>query len=160
MEIKVLGIEETLQRLRSLTDMRAVNAMLLSAALYLKSKVAQYPPRKRLKRRAVYGQTFQSVRQRKWFFAALSNGDIEVPYRRGLSPGSESLGRKWTVYSLSPFTVVVGNNVSYARYVQDQEMQSRYMREVGWQTVQQVVEAEHERITEWLQQEFERKFGR
>jgi len=59
---------------------------------------------------------FVSDKQRRWFFAALRKGEVQVPYRRtGL------LGKSWTTevnISENELTGIVGNNTAYAGWVQ------------------------------------------
>lgn len=115
----------------------AMRAAISAGALHVKGKIASYPPRR-------YGtQPFKSPRQAMGFFKRLHAGAIEVPYRRGQSPGSETLGRKWTIRDRDDgLTAVVGNNASYGPYVQDRDEQSLYHQKSGWVTVQDVREDE------------------
>lgn len=93
-------------------QLKALEQAVGETALYLRGKVSEYPRTRRRK------MVFRSARQRRAFFAMLRSGDIEVPYRRGMSPGSETLGRRWAVErSNSGLTATVGNNVKYAQYV-------------------------------------------
>jgi hypothetical protein len=92
MTVEIKGLEELMKKVKTLEDLEGVKAGLRAGALYLKGKVAKYPPR----RHGVRMQ-FTSDRQRRGFFAKLRSGEIEVPYRRGQSPGSQALGRKWTI---------------------------------------------------------------
>ena len=110
-------------------------------ALHLKGKIATYPPER-------HGPMIWSedpekrARQRRGFFAKLNAGEIEVPYRRGSSPGSETLGRKWTIEEVGPFEAKIGNAASYGPFVQDPEKQSRYHQMTGWPTTQDVIDKE------------------
>lgn len=107
-----------------------VQAALLAGGLRFKGIVATYPPANRRP------QGFISDRQRRGFFALLRSGAIEVPYRRGLSPNSEGLGRRWTAQMQGNNTVIVGNNASYAPLVQGNS-RTQYHRVTGWKTLQQ-----------------------
>lgn len=112
----------------------------MAGALTALSFIKPYPEANRPSRSSVYGQTWKSAKQRRYFFFALRKGIIQVPYRRGLSPGSERLGRSWTAKPVDDTSVAIGTNVSYARMVKDGEQQTRYMKAVGWTTIQQDVE--------------------
>lgn len=74
--------------------------------------------------------------QRRGFFARLRSGAIQVPYRRGQSPGSQALGRRWAVSRNGNMSVTVGNNATYAALVQGGS-QTGYHRVTGWKTAQQ-----------------------
>lgn len=112
----------------------------MAGALAALSQIKPYPEKNRPSRSSVYGQTWKSVKQRRYFFFALRKGIIQVPYRRGLSPGSQRLGRSWTAKQVDDTSVAIGTNVSYARMVKDEGQQTRYMKAVGWTTIQQDIE--------------------
>jgi len=115
---------------------RALVDGLAAAALHVKGKIAVYPAQKRLTRKAVYGKTFVSAAQRRYVMAALKRGDW--PYQRGVSDGSETLGRRWTTAARNGGLVqVVGNNASYADRVQG-DNQSLYHKAVGWKRVDEI----------------------
>lgn len=112
----------------------------MAGALTALSYIKPYPEKNRPSRSSVYGQTWQSAKQRRYFFFALRKGVIQVPYRRGLSPGSQRLGRSWTAKHVDDTSVAIGTNVTYARMVKDEQQQTRYMKAVGWTTIQQDIE--------------------
>lgn len=88
-----------------------------------------YPPTKRVTRKAAYGRTFFSDRQRKWFFAALRSGELHLPYARTgeLGAGWEKIGDKWRR--------VIRNKVAYAKHVVSDDRQSRMSKKIGWRTI-------------------------
>src|SRR5690349_4593724 len=87
---------------------------LKAGALYLKGKWAVYPP---VRRRKV-DTSLWTPKQRRGFFAKLNAGEIEVPYRRGSSPGSQRLAQRFAVsMDGSGRSVTVGNNSTYSRVV-------------------------------------------
>lgn len=147
--IKIEGLNKVIGKLNSLEKLEAAKAGIKSAALYVKGKVAKYPPRKRVTIAQAGG--WASDRQKRWFFAALKAGDIEVPYRRGMSPSSEALGRKWTIQTRNAgLTAVIGNNTSYGPFVMDEDKQSTMHRIIGWKTTQKVAEEESDKVNELL----------
>jgi hypothetical protein len=97
---------------------------LKAGALYLKGVASEYPPVRRLK----VDTTKWTIKQRRWFFAALKKGEIEVPYPRGTSRRSERLGARWAVdeSKVAQGVAVVGNNASYAQRVYGRQEQSWY----------------------------------
>jgi len=62
-------------------------------------------------------------------------------YRRGLDPRSENLGGSWTVAEVGDSDSIIGTRVSYAPYVKDQGRQTAVMKNIGWATIQDDVEA-------------------
>lgn len=107
-------------------------AMVLACALYFISKQNVYP------RESHRPQPFVSDKQRRGFFAKLSAGEIEVPYRRGSSPNSETASKRWSVEARDGgLTQVAGNNASYAPLLYSAEKQTAYHKQTGWKTVEE-----------------------
>lgn len=116
-------------------QLKALQQAVGESSLYIRGKVSEYPRVRRQK------MVFRSARQRRAFFAMLRSGEIEVPYRRGMSPGSETLGRRWAVESSNDgLTATVGNNVKYADYVVG-ERQASYHKN-NWVKTSDVVQRE------------------
>lgn len=132
--IRLEGAEELIKKLQSLEDMKRVKSAIHQAAVFLHGKLKEYPkashrPNPMLK---------LNDKMRRGFFYHLKKGDIEVPYRRGQSPGSEKLGQSWTVRRENMgFRAIIGTNVSYAQLVQDSAKQTSYHRGTGWITTKQ-----------------------
>ena len=120
----------------------------------VRDDVRRYPPPSR------GPMKWKSAKQRRWFFAALRRGEIEVPYRRGQSPGSERLGASWTKpvarkVGAGLIQAIVGTNVSYARYVQDSGFQAA-IHKGNWQTVQDVARRQAQPIKRFIEQSLAR----
>lgn len=147
MKVELKG-EEDLERIfKKLGNLQPVKVGIKAAGEHVEGKVKQYPPRNRPSRKSVYGQSFVSDRQRKAFFAGLRDGSIEVPYRRGQSPGSQGHAKRWnTRLRNHGLTAIVGNNSSYGPLLQDADQQSRYMKAVGWKTTERVMEEERKMV--------------
>lgn len=135
--LKIEGIEELLKKLDNIAAMRRVKASVKQAGVFLKGKVAEYPavsrrPNPRIK---------LDPKVRRGYFYHLKHGDIEVPYRRGSSPGSQKLGQSWNVRTRnSGWSAIIGTGVSYARLVQDSAKQASYHRQTGWITTKQAAQ--------------------
>ncbi len=143
MSVTVIGDAEQqlkiLSDLAELGDPRLVTTALLVGGNKLKSIVSEYPP---VNRRP---QPFKSVKQRKYFFWALKQGIIQVPYVRGHSPGSEDMKHRWIVRQTGE-GVEVANNTSYVHLVHDAKEQAAYHREGGWQTDEDVMKNHGEAV--------------
>lgn len=118
----------------------AAKAGLASMSRFLLGKVRRYSDTNfpRPLRSQVYGQAFQSDKQRRYFFAALRDGRITVPYKR-----TRNLRNLWgQATEDGGWTQIIGNSASYAPYVVGIQSQSKYMQALGWKSTADVVEAE------------------
>ena len=101
-------------------------------------KLRDYPPQTHAK------QPFSSDASRRYFFAALKAGAIEVPYRR-----SNALGSDWTQQPTGDgITLVSGQD--YSDLVLTKGLQSKY-HQGNWPTTDTVAEqseSEAERVAE------------
>jgi len=155
--IEIEGLDELVRKLDDLAKLTKVHAGMEAAALYLKGKIARYPARKNVSIADAGG--WASDKQRRWFFWALNAGKIEVPYKRGSSPGSEDMANKWTTkYDKGKFEAVVGNNASYARFVMG-DKQTKMMKLRDWRTVETVASAETKRVQEYVIDAVRRALG-
>ncbi|MDD2765847.1 MAG: hypothetical protein PHE83_17940 [Opitutaceae bacterium] len=114
----------------------AVKAVVKAVAIEVKDKVAKAPP-------APTGRRMPGLTQKQRFFLmkAIGSGLIQVPWRRAMSPRSESLSKSWAVAEEKEgLRQVIGNDTSYGPYVQDREKQNLFHTITGWVTVQDVQE--------------------
>lgn len=143
--IQIEGLDRVIGKLENLQQLNTVKAGIKAAAIHVKGKIAEYPPRKHIPMR------WKSERQRRWFFAALRSGAIDVPYKRGSSPGSEGLGRRWTVKERDDgLSAVVGNNVSYGPFVQREDSQYWMHKASGWKTTARVANEERSVVVDFV----------
>jgi hypothetical protein len=148
MTITIKGIEHLTAKLTALSGMGEVKSAIQKAGYHVKGKIATYPSGGQHR-----PQPFTSAKQRRGFFYHLKKGDIQVPYRRGMSPGSKAMGRKWTVKATDGgLTATVGNNVDYGPLVQGPNSQTRYHQKTGWKTTTQVMDDERDTVQKYVQE--------
>jgi hypothetical protein len=159
--ISLQGYEALVRKLTTLAQLKSMAAAVNAAAVHVKRKIATYPARVLgMPNPNLYGNSAKAAKMRRGFFARLREGKIDVPYRRGASPGSKTLGKKWNISTANAgLTATVGNNVSYGPLVQSDAKQTAYHAAVGWKTVEEVAEDERETVTDLLAQELERIVG-
>lgn len=80
---------------------------------------ARYPPASHAR------QPFKSAKQRAFVMAAIKRGDIVIPYRRGIDPRSETLGRKWQIEPETDGATLI-NTASYSDLVHTKGKQAKY----------------------------------
>ena len=75
---------------------------------------------------------------------------------------SEQLQQKWTTrFEQGGLVGIVGNNASYARYVQGpDEVQNRAMPDIGWKSVDTVADEEKEVVERFVQNQVDKALGR
>jgi hypothetical protein len=129
MTIQVEGLTTLLPKLQSL-PLELKEEVIKAATDYsLEVLKEEEPPSKYVTRKAAYGQTFQSDKQRRWFFAALGDGRISVPYHR-----TGQLAKSWKV-SRSENGAIFTNTSPGASFVMGSPGQSRHEKMVGWSTI-------------------------
>lgn len=147
--IDISGLEPVQKALTALPD-AAQDAAIDAASKYLIDALqTEQPSPNYVTRKAAYGQTFFSTRQRKWFFAALEEGEIAVPYRR-----TQKLRRGWKQIDQGR-TSIIANETEGAGWVVG-ENQSRHEARVGWKKASQVVQERLPRMIEKAQAAIEK----
>jgi hypothetical protein len=148
-EIEVLGLGEVIRKLNGLDDPARFIRPMTEATAHIQNKIAKYPPSP-----AGRKQGFKTEKQRRYFFWALREGIIKLPYKR-----TGTLGRKWTS-RVSPKgrRGTVGNNTPYARVVQDSgyDKYSHYHKETGWSTIQEVAKSEEKAVAGYFERQYQR----
>ena len=109
---------------------------------YLVNVLQLNPPQNYVTRFMAYGTTFFTDRQRRWFFWALNNGAITVPYERtqAQSEGWHKIGQG--------ANVMVVNETPGVIFTRGDDTQSRHEYLVGWETTIQVIKRRADRIME------------
>jgi len=153
MPSRIVGDEELKRKLSKLTNLQEIVPVLKAAAVEVKGEITKYPPGSNAHR----PQPFKTAKQRAYFFWALKQGIIEVPYRRGQSPGSEDHGQSWTVKGMKQgLQQVIGSDTSYGPLLQDPNRQAAYHAETGWKTTDDVIQEKEEEVLQKIKQQVDR----
>lgn len=137
----VEGEENLARKLKLVSDPRVASEMTLEVAKEVRQGMQRSTPsRKYVTRKAAYGKTFFSERQRRWFFANLGEG-LQVPYKR-----TDRMRRNWDVMPFGASNHLVVNDSPGAEYVFGDQTQSRHEAMVGWKTIGTVVRKMSDRI--------------
>lgn len=143
----IIGDKELRRKLQKLADPTQIVPALKEAAQHIKTEIQKYPEGNQHR-----PQPFKTQKQRRFFFWALRNGIIEVPYRRGQSPGSEDHQQSWTIKGMKGgLQQLIGSDTSYGKYLQDPEDQA-WMHKGRWKTTDEIAKQEEERVLKEIQQ--------
>jgi hypothetical protein len=138
--VEVQGIEAVKAALAKAANAGTMHEVTQSAGEYMRGQMRKYPPYQYISRQRAYGKTFQSDRQRRWFFAALRSGELTLPYQR-----TNTLKSGWQLTRSGPNDLLLTNDVPYARFVQESP-QARMMTYIGWRSQERVIYEEREQI--------------
>jgi hypothetical protein len=149
LSIQVEGIDRVVSKFGRLATFTNLRPAMSDSLNKVWNEVAKYPPPPASS--AFPG--FKSEKQRRFFFAALRDGLIQVPYRR-----TGTLGRSWTTridVTVNSIEGRIGTNIIYAPWVQDKGQQAM-IHQGRWQTVQDTLE----RLTNWIVRRFQREIDK
>jgi len=139
--IETEGIPEVREKLKRLAGTQPMREMNEEVATFLVAELQKYPPMKYVSRKSAFGQTFQSDRQRRWFFANLNDGSLKIPYGR-----SGKYRQNWEKMPFGATNYIVTNDHPAAQYIQGDGTQSRQLKKVGWKSIGEVVRRRSDRI--------------
>ena len=158
MTIQIEGMDELLKRITTIQQFRHVKASFRKAGVVLKGYISRYPGERHGRNPNLYGNSARAQRMRAGYFARLKSGEIDVPYRRGMSSGSQKLGHSWTVTQpAGGFTTIIGTSVGYSPLVQDETRQAMYHKATGWVTVQRVETQHGQEVIDYIRQGIEKE---
>jgi hypothetical protein len=149
--IEVLNDKEIVAAIRKLPE-EAQNAIMDDVNEYSLNVLRTYPPYKYASRKSVYGQTFQSDKQRKWFFAALDSGELQIPYRR-----TQTLRRGWRAVGSGPSSFIV-NETPYADLTVG-DGQGRMAKKTGWKKAIDTIQERILKVADAAVAKAQRKLG-
>lgn len=97
-------------------------------------------PYKYVTRKAAYGVTFFTEKQRRWFFWALRTGQIDP----GSGKRTGETSRAWKAEPRNNgYRYTLTNNTAGGYYTRDDYGQARQPAKVGWRKVRDVVDANY-----------------
>jgi hypothetical protein len=132
--LDIKGVEELRGKLSQLGGL-ASDTVTDDVSAYMKNVMqSSQPSPNYITRTQAYGQPFQSDRQRRWFYAALADGTLNVPYSR-----TQEMRNSWQVIGAGGQNAMLVNDAPGAAYVMGDNTQANQPRLVGWKTVKQVV---------------------
>ena len=144
--IKIEGLDRLMDTLGALEGAKYMRGVLEVAGEHVKGKVATYPAVNRN-----YPLPWASDEQRRQYIAMRKSQGLPLKYRRNSDRMSERLGPSWTTRVASGgLSATIGTKASYARLVQDRDVQQEMHKRTGWVTAQDVVESESDKIVDMI----------
>ena len=141
--ITIEGLPELLRKIDNLQDMKRVANAMRAAALHVKGKISRYPPESAANRPKERGSWYERGYGTRW--------------PGGGRKTSETLGRKWTISDKDGgLTQYIGNNVSYAKFVQGPDDQAKIHEIRGWKSTDVVAEEEAKTVVKFVKDEVEK----
>lgn len=141
--VEIKGLDELTKKIDSITSLSAFNTGLKKGAYLIKGKIAKYPKHTSANQPPISGPGSWYVRGTGTKYRSV-DGKIKT-YRT-----SETLGRRWTVAQQvgRALTWIVGNNVSYGRFVQSNADQAHFHRKRKWRTIETIARAYSKHVLE------------
>lgn len=131
-DIQIEGLDRLLTKLDRISSLRVLAPPMAQSLSRLNSFMDDYPPERKR------SQPFKSDKQRRFFFAALRDGRIVVPYHRtGL------LGRTWQMRVQITAQQVIGvlsNDTPYGPFVQAPPPTQAAYHQGNWRTTDDAVQ--------------------
>jgi hypothetical protein len=141
MAVTIAGMERLQQKLTSLAGGRVARDSVEQAAQYIKYQAVIYPGIRRQK------QPFKTDKQRRFFFAALRDGTITVPYmRKGISGG---LASRWVIVKMDGgLGAGVVNDTPYGKFVMGNPPYQAKYHQGNWKTEKDIADAAERPVLE------------
>lgn len=162
--IEIKGIEKVRAKLGDLQNRTYMMGAMAAATSEVKDWIAEYPA----------ASEANSPREFNGYYSLASHKALNRWYERGYGPRwvrkdgsiggaktSETLGRRWTTrVKERGMRGVVGNNASYAPFVQDADRQATFHQKRGWRTVQDAVREKRDAVVRIIQDAVHRIMAR
>ncbi len=133
--LEIRGIDDLDRQLGKVEAALRLGPILRAAALSIKNEVATYPR----------STLANSPLARTWYERGFGPRWMRRDGSIGGSRTSETLGRRWTT-RVSSNEARIGNNASYAPFVQGRDQQAAFHARRGWKTLEDVGEKEAQRV--------------
>ena len=140
--IRIEGMERIQKKLDSMANQAYMEGAMTAAVTIIHTDIAQYPD----------ATEANNPANKRWYERGYGSRYRRKDGSIGGKRTSQTLGRRWTKAVQNRGTRgVVGNNATYAPYVQDAERQAAAHTAHGWDTIQAVVGRQKGRVVQLLQ---------
>ena len=144
---QIIGDKELQAKLRKLSDLSFLRPAIKAAGVHIHGKVSEYPP----------STNANSPANRRWYERGWGSKWRRSDGSIGGRQSSEDLGPSWTSKVETNTRAVVGNDASYAKWVQGGDTQASAMKRIGWKTTDTVVKEESDEVLKEIQKAVDRE---
>ena len=138
---QIIGDKELQAKLNRLSDLNFLKRKMEVVARHVKGKVSKYPP----------ATGANSSANQRWYERGWGSKWRRADGSIGGRQTSEDLGPSWTGKAETNTRAIIGNDTSYAKWVQGGDTQARALKAIGWKTTDTVVEEESEAVLKHIQ---------
>ena len=146
--ITIEGLDRLIDKLGKVEGLDFMKGVMHTAGSMLKNFMAVYPHKTAANRPGGPGS--------RWYERGYGPRWMRADGSVGGRQTSETLGRRWTSRVQGKTSAIVGNNASYAPYVQSAAKQAAWMSPIGWRTDQEGIDEVGPQIVEMAATEIER----
>jgi len=151
MPTEIRGDEELIRKLKRIGNLNFLRPQIQAAVTHIAGKVSVYPNATAANRPNAQGRWYERGWGTRW---QRKDGSI------GGRQTSEDLGPSWKGKVISNTRGEIGNDASYAKYVQGGDTQAQALKDIGWKTTDQIVEEESEKVLRQIQQAVDRELAK
>ena len=144
---KIIGDKELKAKLAKLSDLRFLKPTMQAAAEHVSGKISPYPP----------AGNANSPANRRWYERGWGSKWRRADGSIGGRQSSEDLGPSWTSKVESNTRAIIGNDTSYAKWVQGGQTQANALKRIGWKTTDTVVKEESAEVLKQIQKAVDRE---
>ena len=146
-DIRIDGLAPLIRKLDTLQKLEKIKPALRASAVHVKGKISKYPR----------SSEANVPNQRRWYERGYGSRWMRRDGSIGGKKTSETLGKRWAVREeRGGMTQIIGNNASYAVFVQDKDEQAAFHALRGWSTAQQVAQDETPVVIRFVQDEIDK----
>jgi hypothetical protein len=150
----IKGMNKLIRKLNSLAELKAAKRGLKAGAVHIEGKMRQYPAESGANK----SRAFVSGGNNRWYERGFGPRWVRKDGTWGGKKTSKVLSKQWTIDErMNGLQWVVGNNVSYAPFVQSYEKQAHFHKERGWITDEQVLKDEGKTVLEFVKKEVDKE---
>ena len=154
-KVEIKGLDKLRRRFD--TVLPALKTGIKAGTQHVEGKVKSYPPQTMANK----PKTYQTGANNTWYQRGWGGKwAIKAGGWHG-KKSSEQLQQRWTTKMRnSGLTGVIGNNASYAKYVQGtKQEQAKALEAIGWKGVDTIAEEETVTVNNFIQNEIDRALG-